>query len=247
LPLNYNEFHVLSATPRDMECDMKKLPDKAEIVKWIVTALGHPLRQPRSEAEASAAVERMIETLRVGYRHPRPDAAFIRKAAKNFRKALEPLCDAMPLPPLVANTLMEWILVCPNGEPVFIESCDQKHMTLREFRSALDWFESTDGPSPKFDAAKYCAGIFAYRLVNEFSQKPPSTALGGQVRNISTLLYQAFSGEEDVELKRQTDAVCRNRRTLPDNGRLRRFIRKEGKLLEAYLDEAPAAPGAREE
>ena len=54
---------------------MKKLPDKAEIVAWIVTTLG-PLRQPRSDAEASAAVERMIETLRVGYRHSLPDAVF---------------------------------------------------------------------------------------------------------------------------------------------------------------------------
>lgn len=153
---------------------MKKLPDKAEIVAWIVTTLG-PLRQPRSDAEASAAVERMIETLRVGYRHPRPAAAFIRKAAKNFRKALEPLSDAMPLPPLVAYTIMEWILVCPNGEPVFIESCDRKHMTLREFRSALDWFGHADGPPPKFEAAKYCAALYAYRLVKAFSQKPPST------------------------------------------------------------------------
>jgi hypothetical protein len=58
-----------------MECNMKKLPDKAEIVAWIVTTLG-PLRQPRSDAEASAAVERMIETLRVGYRHSLPDAVF---------------------------------------------------------------------------------------------------------------------------------------------------------------------------
>lgn len=225
---------------------MKKLPDKAEIVAWIVTTLG-PLRQPRSDAEASAAVERMIETLRVGYRHPRPDAAFIRKVAKNFRKALEPLSDAMPLPPLVANTIMEWILVCPNGEPVFIESCDRKHMTLREFRSALDWFGHADGPSPKFEAAKYCAALYAYRLVKAFSQKPPSTFRHGQVREIGTLLYQAFSGEEDVGLKRQTDDVCRNRGTLPDNGRLRRFVRKEGKLHEAYLDEGLAIPGAREE
>jgi hypothetical protein len=232
-----------------MECNMKKPPDKAEIVEQIIDELGlGPLRKDRSKAQACAAIERMIETLRVGYELPRADAAFIRKAAKNFRKALEPLSDAMPLPPLVANTIMGWILVCPNGEPVFIESCDRKHMTLREFRSALDWFESTeDGPSPSFDAAKYCAAIYAYRLVNEFSQKPPSTSLGGQVRNIGTFLYEAFSGEKDVELKTQTDAVCRNRRTLPDNGRLRRFVRKEGKLHEAYLDEAPAAPGARAE
>ena len=143
-----------------------------------------------------------------------------------MRKELESGSDAMPIP---------------------LKDCNRKHMTLREFRSALDWFESTeDGPSRKFEAAKYCAALFAYRLVKAFSQKPPSTALGGQVREIGTLLYQAFSGEEDVDLKRQTDAVCRNRRTLPDNGRPRRFVRKEGKLQEAYLDEARAIPGAGE-
>jgi len=224
---------------------MKKLPDKAEIVKKIITELERgPLRRG---APVERAVERMIETLRGGYGGPRLDPASIRKAAKNFRKALEPLSDAMPLPPLVANTIMGWMLVCPNGEPVFIESCDRKHMTLREFRTVLDWLERTDGPSPKFDAAKYCAAIYAYRLVNEFSQKPPSTTFDGQVCKIGTLLYQAFSGEEDVDLKRQTDDVCRNRRTLPDNGRLRRFVRKEGKLHEAYLDEGLAIPGAREE
>ena len=38
LPLNYNEFHVLSATPWDTECNMKKLPDKAEIVKSYLHA-----------------------------------------------------------------------------------------------------------------------------------------------------------------------------------------------------------------
>ncbi len=225
---------------------MKKLPDKAEIVEQIINVLGPP-RKDRSKAQACDAIETMIETLRVGYRHPRPDAAFIRKAAKNFRKALEPLSDAMPLPPLVANTIMGWMLVCPNGEPVFIESCDRKPMTLREFRTVLDWFEHTDGPSPKFKAAKYCAAMYAYRLVKTFSQKPPSTFRHGQVYEIGTLLYQAFSGEEDADMKRQTDDVCRNRRTLPDNGRLRRFVRKEGKLSEAYLDEAPAAPDAMEE
>jgi hypothetical protein len=163
-----------------------------------------PLRKDRSKAQASAAIEKMIETLRVGYRHPLPDAASIRKAAKTIGKELESGSDAMP---------------------ILLKDCDRKHITLREFRSALVWFESADRPSPKFDAAKYCTAIFAYRLVKEFSQKPPSTALDGQVRAIGTLLYQAFSGEEDVELKRQTDAVCRNRRTLPDNWRLRRFIR----------------------
>ena len=201
---------------------MKKLPDKAEIVDSIFTELDRSLRKDRSKAQACAAIERMIETLRAGYRHPLPDATTIRKAAKNLYKALEPLSGATA------------ILIKGRGA-----------MELQEFRSALDYLENTDGPSPKFDAAKYCAATFAYRLVNEFSQKPPTTSAGGQVREIGTLLYQAFSGEEDVELKKQTDAVCRNRRTLPDNGcRRRRFVRKEGKLHEAYFDEGP---GAREE
>jgi len=207
---------------------MKKLPDKAEIAESIITELKRgPLRKDRSNAQACAvikmAVERMIETLRVGYRGPRPDVGSTRKSAKNFRKALDPLSDAMP---------------------IFIKGCDRPVMTLRELRSALDWFESSeDGPSPKFEGGKHCAAIYARRLVNEFSQKPPSTAIGGQVREIGTLLYQAFSGEEDVKLKRQTDAVCRNRRydnEIPE--RPRRIVIKDGKVHEPYLDECRADP-----
>ncbi|HEY8033349.1 MAG TPA: hypothetical protein VIF02_13490 [Methylocella sp.] len=205
---------------------MKQLPDKAEIVEQIITELGRPLRQHRSEAEAFTLVESMIKTLRDGYGRPRPDAAFIRKAAKNLRKALEPLSDATP---------------------ILIKGGDRGAMQLQEFRAALDWFVDTDGPSPKFEAAKYCAALYAYRLVKAFSRMPPSTALGGQVRNIGTFLYEAFSGEENVELKRQTDAVCKSRKALPDNGYLRRFVRKEGKLREAYLDEGLAIRGARAE
>ena len=194
LPLISNEFHLDTASPRDTECDMKKLPDKAEIVEQIVeTELGRPLRQHRSKEQARALVERMIETLRVGYRHPRPDTRSIKKIAKNLNKALEPLSGADPF------------------LAIFIKGRDRKHIWLRELRSALDGLESIkDWPGPKLDAAKYCAAFFAHKLVKEFSQKPPSTALKGQVRAIGTLLYHACSGEEGVELKRQTDAVCRN-------------------------------------
>src|ERR1700730_10794941 len=139
-----------------MECDMKQRPDKAEIVEQIVkTELG-PLRKDHSEAQACAAVERMIETLRDGYGHPRPDAGSIRRAAKNLHKALEPLNGTMP---------------------IFRKGCAGKPMSLRELRFALDWLGNTDGPPPKFDAAKYCAALFAYRLVKEFPQKSPSTLL----------------------------------------------------------------------
>src|ERR1700730_466826 len=91
---------------------MKKLPDEAEIVEEIFTELDRgPLRKDRSKAQACAAIERMIETLRVGYRHPLPDAASIRKAAKSMRKELESGSDAMPIP---------------------LKDCNRKRMTLRE-------------------------------------------------------------------------------------------------------------------
>ena len=143
-------------------------------------------------------------------------------AAKNLHKALEPLGDAMP---------------------IFIKGCDWKHMWLRELRSALDWLESTDGPSPKFDAAKYCAALFAYRPVNEFSQKPPSTTIGGQVREIGALLYLAFSGEE-ADLKRQTDAVCTAATTMRfRNVRADSYRESCTRLILTKLGRPPAAPG----
>ena len=73
----------------------------------------------------------------------------------------------------------------------------------------MDFFEHKDGPP---QSTEHLAAEFAHRLVNNFSQKPPSTTFNGQVRLIGTLLYQAVSGEEEVELKRQTDTVLRSAR-----------------------------------
>ena len=110
----------------------------------------------------------------------------IAKHAKNLLKALEPGSEAMPIP---------------------LKGCDRKHMWLQELRSALDYLGHSHGPSSRYDNTKYCAAIYAYRLVNEFSQKPPSTTFDGQVRDIGTRLYFAITGKEDVDLKRQTDAA----------------------------------------
>jgi len=162
---------------------MKKLPDKAGIVEQIVTELGRPLRQHRSEAKAYEAVERAIETieqLREAHREkPKPEtgaeleyrnwcsrsgprAASIRKAAKSLLKALEPSSGGLP-----------------------VELKDP-------FR---EWLGSKDGPPPSI---KYYAAEFAHKLVNEFSQKPPTTTFDGQASEIGTLLYQAVSGEEEA-------------------------------------------------
>jgi hypothetical protein len=172
-----------------MECDMKKLPDKAEIVEQIIDALG-PLRKDRSKGQASAEVERAIKALRVAHEIPRADAGSIAKHAKNLLKALEPGSYAMPVP---------------------LKGCDRKHMSLGELRSALDYLGYSHGRSSRYHNTKYCAAIYAFRLVNNFSQKPPSTTFDGQVRDIGSRLYFAITGEK-ADLKRQVDDACRNGR-----------------------------------
>jgi hypothetical protein len=88
-------------------------------------------------------------------------------------------------------------------------------MTMREFLSALDWFEHIDGPSSKVDTRKHFVAVHADCLVNEFSQKPPTATVDGQVSEVASLLYEALTGEEDVKLKHQIDAV---RRSWRDSG-----------------------------
>jgi hypothetical protein len=168
-----NEFHVLSVTPRNMECNMKQLPDR-DIIEQIGIALC-PLRRSKTQAQAQAGAETAIAMLRM---RPFPDAASIRKTAGNLRKALEPFGDGQQIP---------------------LGGCDRHVMMMRELRSALDWFEGLDGPSSKVDLPKYFAACHANGLVNEFSQKPPNC--GYQVR--AGYLYQALTGEEGAELKRQ--------------------------------------------
>jgi hypothetical protein len=109
--------------------------------------------------------------LRMETSEPLPDAASIRKTAKNLHRALEPFGDGQQIPP------------------------------MQEIRSALNWLEHINGPASKVDNRKHVAAVHANGLVNEFSQKPPNS--GNQVRDVAGLLYEALTGEEGAELKRQ--------------------------------------------
>jgi hypothetical protein len=158
---------------------MKQHPPDRDIAETIAIALC-PLRRSKTQAQAQARAETAIAMLRVDASRPFPDSASIRKIAGNLGKALEPFGDGQQIP---------------------LGGCDRHVMTMREFRSALDWFEHINGPSVRFDGAKYLCAARANGLVNEFSQKPPNS--GNQVREIAGLLYEALTGEEGAELKRQ--------------------------------------------
>ncbi len=196
---------------------MKKLPDKADIVDQIVTALGRPLRQHRSEAKAYAAVERAIETLREGpfrqkpklgeelgedrdwYFRCGPHAASVRKAAKKLLKTLKPYSGWLPV---------------NLKDPLPFRKVDEFTMQLQVWSSGLDWLAGhTDADVPP-PSTKYLAAEFAYGLVNEFSQKPPTGTAPptGKVREIAGHLYRAVAGGKWCDLHRETYAVIRNRK-----------------------------------
>jgi hypothetical protein len=191
LRLISNEFHLVTAVPCNMECDMKQPPD-SYIIEEIVTHLGRPLWRPGAarrptNAEVVAALKKRIEMLHDLVPQPFPSAASIKKAAKNLHEALEPFGDGQQIP---------------------LGGCDRHVMTMRELRSALDSFEHLDGPSSKHDRTKWLCATFADGLVNEFSEKPPRTTDGGPCREIARLLYESVTGKK-ADLKRAVDVVRR--------------------------------------
>jgi hypothetical protein len=178
-----------------MECNMKQLPDKAEIAEQISTALC-PLRRSKTRAQAQAGAETAIAMLRMEASMPFPDAASIGKTA-GLREVLEPFGDGQQIP---------------------LNGCDRFVMTMRDFRSALDWFDGLKGPSSKVDLLKHFVANQADCLVNQFSQEPPTATVDGKVSEIASLLYEALTGEKDVKLKHQIDAVRRSWRSFEGPG-----------------------------
>jgi hypothetical protein len=165
-----------------------KLTSREYIAETIAIALCR-LRRSKTQAQARAGAETAITMLRMETSEPFPDAASIRKIAKNLHSALGSF----------------WF---SDGQQIPLNGCDRYVMTMREFRSALDWFEHIEGPSSKVDIPKRLVATHANCLVNEFSQKPPNS--GNQVREIAGLLYEAITGEEGAELKRQVAAEHRS-------------------------------------
>ena len=80
-----------------------------------------PLRRSKTEAQAQAGAETAIKMLRTEASRPFPRPDSIKKATRKLREALEPFGDGQQIP---------------------FGGCDRLVMTMRELRSALDWFEA---------------------------------------------------------------------------------------------------------
>jgi hypothetical protein len=164
-----------------------------DIIEWIVNILGQ-LRHSKTRAQAQDRVGLAIKMLREQTSQPFPDAASIRKAAENLRKAVEPLGDEQQL------------IQIPDGHI----------MTMQDLRFVLDWFEGLKGPSSKVDVLKHFVATQADCIVFEFSEEPPTGTVDGRVSEVASLLYEAITGEANVKLKHQIDAVRRSWRDLDE-------------------------------
>jgi hypothetical protein len=66
------------------------------------------------------------------------------------------------------------------------------------------------GVHPNFDYAKWQCSFFAYMLMDELSNAKITGTKDASFRVISSLLYEAVSGEPDADLKRHCDQVLRD-------------------------------------
>ena len=153
-------------------------------------------------------IEAMIAILRLVATTPPLDTNSLKKNAGNFREVLEPIDDGLQI-------------------PIPLEGCDKGMMTLREFRSALDWLaDNFGGASSKVNLARLTAAAFAEDLIRRFALSPPTGTVGGPFWTISGLLYEAATGEAERDLKRQVDIMLAGRH-LPHLSKMIQMAKRE--------------------
>jgi hypothetical protein len=69
------------------------------------------------------------------------------------------------------------------------------------------------GFHPNYEPVKYHCACFAHDLMGGLSERKITGTEGGGLRIIANLLYEAVSGQPDVDLKRACDSALRRRRT----------------------------------
>jgi len=170
---------------------MTPLPKQSEIVEEIIDHL-RPLTCSR--AAAHDEVNLRIGLFRWIVEQKLPDAATVRKAARDLSCALAPFEDPQLIP---------------------LHNCERPSVTVDEIRSICEWLQRIDGPSSKFDQAKWHCANFAYSLIRDLSRAPRHARVrspgGEKHRNIAGLLHKAICGRR-MTLKRQCAAVRRWRR-----------------------------------
>jgi hypothetical protein len=199
-----------------------------EIIEEIVDNL-RPWKRGRTGAAVTAEVKHEAELLvKIA---PLQEKLFDRSRYREHAKGLN---DALlKVENLVASCPSPLALLLFNPLPPIIEREDgtltQEVLSLEEFerryRARLDWFVTevrrvskvcsrAMGPGigathPNYDHYKHLCAQFAFGLMRGLSKNEATGTKDGAFRTVTSLLYQAISGERDADLKRACDKVLR--------------------------------------
>jgi hypothetical protein len=194
--------------------------DRAEIVEEIMDNL-RPWTRPKSEVQAG--IQRAIAALHELNPLERDlfDRSAIKKSAKEFGAAIAELERSLRC----VHPTVAWRLFGTPPDLLFdqinersVEENTQAHIDrivhfldeLKRLRiECEELVRSPGGFHPNKDIAKGNAAWCALQLMRDFSKSSPSGTAEGPFRAITSLIYQALSGNCEADLKRACDEVIR--------------------------------------
>jgi hypothetical protein len=193
-----------------------------EIVEEIVDHL-RPLKNHKSFDTVKAAVNHKLGGLleEVPRQMKLFDRRVYREHAKKLDKAISIVEKLLASSPLT----LRWFLFNPTLRLSFVAPRSNKSIEeiMREDNTRIDAFVTElkrlrnacareIGPHPNYGLAKHLSAAFAYDLMQELSDREITGTKYNAFRNITSLLYEAVSGEQAADLKRACDAVISDRR-----------------------------------
>lgn len=190
--------------------------ENENIVEEIVDNL-RPLRAKQLEIEEKirellAEMPGVVDAVKVV-----PTPAETKASADGISKLLVALSEEIERPEAFVFRKIA-ALYNFSEEPARATLLEQVRATLEVLRSS----RGTKAPSPSrrvaggvsghVDRAKAVCAEGAYDLIVKFSKRRPSGTVDGRFRTIAGLLFQALSGQQNVDLKRACDSQIRRRR-----------------------------------
>jgi hypothetical protein len=199
---------------------------RGEILEEIVDHL-RPWKYRKEVAEVTAVVSHELGVLLELAPLKLPNRSHNRLYARRFDEALaevEIQLAAVPSallwaffnPLLPPTTSKEGVLMLAKQPPVEeIERTFRKRRELfiaelKRLRKVCAYAIDVGlGYDPKYDHVKNTCAWFAYGLMRELSERKITGTADGPFRSITSLLYEAASSHQNVDLKRACDAVLR--------------------------------------
>jgi hypothetical protein len=180
---------------------------RSHIITEILEEL-HPLTCPEEEAKDTVkkSIEMLIEVAAVSKRIS--DRTIIRASAKKLGAALDAVFAAWHEMPAIVfwKTFVDEGGLSGKSDEEFYRGATENAGALLDqltrMRDACQHAEEKVGVHPNVDHEKSSCAAVAMLLMRRLSAHKPTGTAEGRFRSISSLLYEALTGQQEVDLKR---------------------------------------------